>query len=98
MTSLQSPLRGIRLVTFDAFGTIFHPKPPVAQQYLTEVRRHGLLLPHQEEELSESAIASTFRDGEVKKRKEKENCERCSECDFHYIYLTYTEKNLLLFL
>ena len=32
----------IRLLTFDAFGTLFYPKAPVARQYDEVARRHGL--------------------------------------------------------
>ncbi len=49
-----------RLLTLDAFGTIFHPKQPIAQQYVAEAVAHGL------QGLNESAIAATFRDGEKK--------------------------------
>ena len=59
--SLQLPLRNIRLLTLDAFGTIFHPKQPIAQQYLAEARRFGL----HDNGLSEEGIALGFREGEV---------------------------------
>ena len=30
------------LLCFDAFGTLFHPRLPVAQQYADVARKHGL--------------------------------------------------------
>ncbi|KAF2660557.1 hypothetical protein K491DRAFT_589214 [Lophiostoma macrostomum CBS 122681] len=45
------------LIAFDAFGTLFHPRVNIAEQYRTVSREHGIVLPT---ELSK--ISSTFGD------------------------------------
>lgn len=64
MTSpLRLPMHNIRLLTLDAFGTIFYPTQPIAQQYLAEARQCEPSLTRLLEGVSEQAVDSSFRHG-----------------------------------
>ncbi len=53
--------RGRPLVlTFDAFGTLFHPRQPIAQQYAEAARMHGL------SGFTDQDIEASFPKGEQK--------------------------------
>lgn len=46
------------VLTFDAFGTLFYPRQPVAQQYAEIARKYGL------SGLNEEDVGTSFRNGE----------------------------------
>ncbi len=47
------------LITFDAFGTLFTPKEPIAKQYVDVARKHGL------ESLDPKRIGVSFKTGKL---------------------------------
>lgn len=51
-------LKHIRLVTFDAFGTLFTPRKPISKQYGEVARQYGL------QGFSDDDISISFREGE----------------------------------
>lgn len=44
-------------LTFDAFGTLFYPRQPIATQYATVAREHGL------SGFTDEEIGTRFKDG-----------------------------------
>lgn len=47
----------VLLLTFDAFGTLFTPRMPIAKQYAMVAQRHGLFV-------NEDDLHHSFRQGE----------------------------------
>ncbi|KAL9608207.1 MAG: hypothetical protein Q9167_006948 [Letrouitia subvulpina] len=45
------------VLTLDAFGTLFHPRQPIGQQYAETAKKHGLL------GFTDEEVASSFRTG-----------------------------------
>lgn len=46
------------LLTFDAFGTLFHPRKPIGLQYAEVARKHGL------SGFTNEEVGASFRKGE----------------------------------
>lgn len=62
---LRLPLHNIRLLTLDAFGTIFHPKEPIGRQYLAQAREYGPPLDEWLEGVSEGEVEGRFGGGKM---------------------------------
>ena len=67
---LRLPLHNIRLLTLDAFGTIFHPKEPIGRQYLAlalaQARQYGPPWDKWLEGVSERDVEGRFREGKLR--------------------------------
>lgn len=48
------------VLSLDAFGTIFHPRRPIAQQYISAAQAHGLKIDWKDEE----SVLAEFKGGE----------------------------------
>jgi len=48
------------VLSLDAFGTIFHPRRPIAQQYISAAKAHGLNIDWKDE----GRVLAEFKGGE----------------------------------
>jgi FMN phosphatase YigB (HAD superfamily) len=60
--STVSASRRTLLLTFDAFGTLFHPRSPIPEQYVATARQFGLSHPAITPDNLKSAFKDTYRE------------------------------------